>query len=153
MVSFAEPLKDDFEIHLALYSHINDYTIPPEIKILDLQQPLLENKIIRFLKLPKISYTVYRYCKKNGIRISVAFLYRPCYINAFMKSIWRYRGHVIMCEGTHQTTMQGKPYSAIYRVFQNLVMYSYKRTDLILANSYAIQTDLIENFKKKHWFG
>ncbi|MBK9533057.1 MAG: hypothetical protein IPO42_14950 [Chitinophagaceae bacterium] len=89
-------LKDDFEIHLALYSHINDYAIPPEIKILDLRQPLLENKIIRFLKLPKISYTVYRYCKKNGIRISVAFLYRPCYINAFMKSIWRYRGHVIM---------------------------------------------------------
>ena len=142
-------LKDDFEIHLALYSHINDYAIPPEIKILDLRQPLLENKIIRFLKLPKISYTVYRYCKKNGIRISVAFLYRPCYINAFMKSIWRYRGHVIMCEGTHQTTMQ-ESHSAIYRMFSKfMVMYSYKRADLILANSYAIQTDLIENFKIK----
>ncbi|MBK9533056.1 MAG: glycosyltransferase [Chitinophagaceae bacterium] len=30
-----------------------------------------------------------------------------------------------------------------------MVMYSYKRADLILANSYAIQTDLIENFKIK----
>jgi len=142
-------LKDDFEIHLALYSHINDYAIPPGIKILDLKQPLLENKIIRFLKLPKLSYTVYRYCVKNGIGISVAFLYRPCYINAFMKSIWQYRGHVIMCEGTHQTTMQ-ESHSAIYRMFSKfMVMYSYKRADLILANSYAIQTDLVDNFKIK----
>ena len=140
-------LKNDFEIHLALYSNIVDYAIPPEIKILDLQQPLLQNKIIRFLKLPQISLQVYRYCKKNGINNSVAFLYRPCYINAIMKSFWGYRGHVIMCEGTHQTTMQ-ESHSVIYRMFSKfMVMYAYKRADLILANSYAIQTDLIENFK------
>lgn len=142
-------LKDNFEIHLALYSNIIDYTIPPEIKILDLKQPLLQNKIIRFLKLPQISLQVYRYCKKNGINNSVAFLYRPCYINAIMKSFCGYRGHVIMCEGTHQTTMQ-ESHSTIYRMFSKfMVMYSYKRADLILANSYAIQTDLIENFKIK----
>ena len=140
-------LNNDFEIHLALYSNILDYTIPPEIKILDLQQPLLQNKIIRFLKMPQISLQVYRYCKKNGINNSVAFLYRPCYINAIMKSFWGYKGHVIMCEGTHQTTMQ-ESHSVIYRMFSKfMVMYAYKRADLILANSYAIQTDLIENFK------
>ena len=80
---------------------------------------------------------------------SVAFLYRPCYINAIMKSFLGYRGRVIMCEGTHQTTMQ-ESHSAIYHIFSKfMVMYSYKRADLILANSYAIQTDLIENFKIK----
>ncbi len=142
-------LKDDFEIHLALYSNIIDYTIPPEIKIVDLKQPLLQNKVIRFLKLPSISLKIYRYCKKNGINNSVAFLYRPCYINAMMKTLWGYSGHVIMCEGTHQTTMQ-ESHSVIYRMFSKfMVMYSYKRADLILANSYAIQTDLIENFKIK----
>jgi len=140
-------LKTDFEIHLALYSRYIDYTIPDEINILDLQQPLLENKMIRFLKLPAISLKVYHYCKKHGINNSVAFLYRPCYINAIMKSFLGYRGHVIMCEGTHQTTMQ-ESHSVIYRMFSKfMVMYSYKRADLILANSYAIQTDLIENFK------
>ena len=30
-----------------------------------------------------------------------------------------------------------------------MVMFSYKRADLVLANSYAMQTDLIENFKIK----
>ena len=142
-------LKDEFEIHLALYSNIIDYAIPAEIKILDLKQPLIQNKVLRFFKLPGISLKLFRYCKANNINNSVAFLYRPCYINAIMKTIWGYRGQVIMCEGTHQTTMQ-ESHSAVYRMFSKfMVMYSYKRADLILANSYAIQTDLIENFKIK----
>jgi N-acetylgalactosamine-N,N'-diacetylbacillosaminyl-diphospho-undecaprenol 4-alpha-N-acetylgalactosaminyltransferase len=142
-------LKDEFEIHLALYSNIIEFEIPPEIKMLNLQEPLVQDKTIRFLKLPYISWKVYRYCKKNNINISVAFLYRPCYINALMKSLWGYKGHVIMCERTHQTTMQ-QSQSAIYRMFSKfMVMFSYKRADLVLANSYAMRTDLIENFKIK----
>ncbi len=142
-------LKDDFEIHLALYSNIVEFNIPPEIQVLNLNEPLVQDKVIRFLKLPYISWKVYRYCKKNKINISVAFLYRPCYINALMKSFWRYKGHVIMCERTHQTTMQ-QSHSSIYRMFSKfMVMFSYKRADLVLANSYAMQTDLVENFKIK----
>ncbi len=142
-------LKDDFEIHLALYTGILDYTVPAEVRILDLKQPLLQNKILLFLKLPVLSFKLYRYCKKNRINNSVAFLYRPCYINAMMKTIWGYHGHVIMCEGTHQTTLQ-QGHSAIYRMFSKfMVKYAYQQADLILANSYGIKTDLIENFKIK----
>jgi N-acetylgalactosamine-N,N'-diacetylbacillosaminyl-diphospho-undecaprenol 4-alpha-N-acetylgalactosaminyltransferase len=142
-------LKDNFEIHLALYSNYVDYVIPPEIKVLQLHQPLIQRKIIRFLKLPQIALKVYRYCKKNAINNSVAFLYRPCYSNAIMKSFLGYRGYVIMCEGIHQTTMQ-ESHSALYRMFSKfMVKYSYERADIILANSYAIQKDLIENFKIK----
>ncbi|MGG9960041.1 glycosyltransferase [Ferruginibacter sp. SUN106] len=144
-----EHLRADFEIHLGLYTNMVDYAIPPEIKILDLKQPLQQNKFIRFLKMPYQSYRVYSYCKKNNIKISVAFLYRPCYINALMKSLWGYKGKVIMCERTHQTTMQ-QSHSAIYRMFSKfMVMFSYKRADLVLANSYAMQTDLVENFRIK----
>jgi len=144
-----EHLKSDFEIHLGLYTNIIDYKIPPETKILDLKQPLQEAKLVRFLKMPWQSYKVYRYCKKNNINISVAFLYRPCYINALMKSIWGYKGKIIMCERTHQTTMQ-QSHSVIYRMFSKfMVMFSYRRANLLLANSYAMQTDLIENFKIK----
>jgi N-acetylgalactosamine-N,N'-diacetylbacillosaminyl-diphospho-undecaprenol 4-alpha-N-acetylgalactosaminyltransferase len=144
-----EHLRSDFEIHLGLYTNIINYKIPPEIKLFDLGQPLEQNKLIRFCKMPFQSYKVYRYCKKNNINISVAFLYRPCYINALMKSLWGYKGKVIMCERTHQTTMQ-QSHSVIYRMFSKfMVMFSYKRADLVLANSYAMQTDLIENFKIK----
>ena len=144
-----EHLRNDFEIHLALYTKIIEYEIPSEIKTLDLKQPLQEQKIIRFLKMPAQSYKVYRYCKKNKINISVAFLYRPCYLNAFMKSLWGYKGKVIMCERIHQTTMQ-QSHSAIYRMFSKfMIKFAYKRADMILANSYAIQADLIENFRIK----
>jgi N-acetylgalactosamine-N,N'-diacetylbacillosaminyl-diphospho-undecaprenol 4-alpha-N-acetylgalactosaminyltransferase len=140
-------LEQDFDIHLALYSRHIDYAIPAGTKILDLQQPLHEAKLIRFFKLPGISMKIARYCKKHGIHNSVAFLYRPCYVNAIMKNFLGYKGRVIMCEGTHQTTMQ-ESHSVIYRAFSKfMVMYSYKRADLILANSYAIKTDLVENFK------
>lgn len=142
-------LKEDFEIHLAMYSNIVDYPIPPEIKILDLKQPLRQKRLFRLFKIPFLSYKLFRYCKKNKINISVAFLYRPCYINALMKSIWGYKGKVIMCERTHQTTMQ-QSQSRIYRGFSRfMVMFSYKRADLVLANSYAMQTDLVENFRIK----
>jgi N-acetylgalactosamine-N,N'-diacetylbacillosaminyl-diphospho-undecaprenol 4-alpha-N-acetylgalactosaminyltransferase len=144
-----EHLQNDFETHLALYTNIVDYKIPEAVKLLDLQQPLQENKLLRFLKMPFQSWKVYRYCKKNKINISVAFLYRPCYINAMMKNFWGYKGKVIMCERTHQTTMQ-QSHSSIYRMFSKfMVMYAYRRADLLLANSYAMQTDLIENFKIK----
>ena len=144
-----EHLKTDFEIHLALYTNIVEYAIPSEIKRFNLNEPLVQDKTIRFLKLPYISWKVYRYCKRNNIHISVAFLYRPCYINALMKSFWGYKGHVIMCERTHQTTMQ-QSHSTIYRMFSKfMVMFSYKRADLVLANSYAMQTDLVENFRIK----
>ena len=144
-----EHLKYDFEIHLALYCNIIDYKIPAEIKILDLKQPLKEARLIRLLKLPFLSYKVYRYCKQNAINISVAFLYRPCYINALMKSCWGYTGKVIMCERTHQTTML-QSQNNLYRWFSTfMVKYSYKRANLVLANSYAMQTDLIENFRIK----
>ena len=45
-----EHLRSDFEIHLGLYTNIIDYSIPPEIKILDLKQPLQQNKLTRFFK-------------------------------------------------------------------------------------------------------
>src|SRR5205085_9928124 len=91
-------LKNDFELHLALYTHAIDYPIPPEIKIFDLRQSLKANPIIGFIKIPFLSYRLYRYCKKNKISASVSFLNRPCYVNAMMRSLWGYKGRMIMCE-------------------------------------------------------
>ncbi len=140
-------LKDEFELHLALYTNIIEYKIPDEIKVLNLNQPLNQNKILRLLKMPFVSYKVYRYCVNNKINTSVGFLYRPCYINALMKSWWGYKGKIIMCERTHQTTMMLSQ-SYLYRLFSKfMVNYAYQKANLVLANSYAIKTDLIEKFK------
>lgn len=140
-------LKDVFDLHLALYTNIIEYNIPAEIKVLNLNQPLKENKILRFLKLPFVSYRIYRYCVNNKIKTSVGFLYRPCYINALLKSLWGYKGKIIMCERTHQSTMI-LTHRYLYSLFTKfMIKYAYQKADLVLANSYAIQIDLNEKFK------
>ncbi len=135
-------MKDDFDIHLALYSHIIEYEIPEGIKIFDLKQSENDGQMSMLLKLPWLSYKVSRYCKKHAISHSVAFLNRPCYINALMRSCWGYNGRVVMCERTHETTMlQTK--SLLTRIITKfLISASYNSADLVLANAQAIKDDL-----------
>jgi N-acetylgalactosamine-N,N'-diacetylbacillosaminyl-diphospho-undecaprenol 4-alpha-N-acetylgalactosaminyltransferase len=140
-------LYKDFDIHLALYTNILGYDIPPEIKVLDLKQPLKESKFRLFFKAPFLARKITAYCKKNDIRTSVAFLYRPCYINALMKTWFGYKGYVIMCERTHQSAIM-KGYSWFLRMVTKVtIKYAYQHADLVLANTYAMQEDLQQNLK------
>ena len=142
-------LHNDFEIHLALYSREIEYDIPKNIPVFDLKQSLDEKPFSVFLKIPFLSYRLYRYCRKNKINTSVAFLNRPCYINALMRTLWRYKGSIIMCERTHQTTILESNSWLFRTVSTPLVSFSYKRASLVLVNSYASKQDLQENFHVK----
>lgn len=140
-------LKDEFEIHLAVYSKIIDFEIPSEVKIFDLKQSITANDFIVFLKIPLLAHRIHRYCKKNNIHTSVAFLNRPCYINAVMRYLFGFKGRIIMCQRTHQTSLLSFK-SQLYRsISKTLVRFSYKRADLVLANSYVMKADLVEKFK------
>ena len=135
-------LQDDFDIHLALYSHIIEYDIPDGIRILDLKQSENDGQMTMLLKLPWLSYKVSKYCKKNSITRSVAFLNRPCYINALMRSCWGYKGRVVMCERTHETNMLKTKSLLTSIITKFLIRVSYNRADLVLANAQAIKDDL-----------
>ncbi len=142
-------LQDDFEIHLALYNNAIGYDIPADIKIVDLKQSEDSNQLITLLKLPTLSYRLSRYCKQNDIKLSVAFLNRPSYINAFMRNWWGYKGRIVACERTHQTTML-KTRSWSSRVITRfLLKYSYGSVDLVLANSQEMKEDLRTNLHVK----
>ncbi len=140
-------LKDDFDIHLALYSHVIEYDIPEGIKILDLKQSENDGQMTMLLKLPWLSFRVSKYCKRHAITHSVSFLNRPCYINALMRSCWGYKGRVVMCERTHETTML-KTKSTLTRIITRfLISASYNRADLVLANARAIKDDLRDHLQ------
>lgn len=145
-------LNAEFEIHLALYYHQIKYDIPKEIKILDLKQNPAEGNIAILLKLPFIAHRLAAYCKEHEIQTSVAFLNRPCYINAFMKSLWGYKGKLIMCERSHQSSILkfiGGGSSIYQKITKKLISFSYNRADLVLTNSKISRLDLIENFDVK----
>ena len=140
-------LQNDFDIHLALYNKVIEYDIPAGVQIIDLKQSENENNLLTLLKLPLLSYRLAKYCKQHDIRFSVAFLNRPCYINALMRTCWGYKGRIVMCERTHQSTML-QTMSWLSRVITKfLVKYAYSHTDLVLANSQAMKTDLQQNLK------
>ena len=138
-------MQEDFDIHLALYNHTIEYDIPPGIKILDLNQPENDAQITMLLKLPSLSYKLSKYCKKNAISHSVAFLNRPCYINALMRSWWGYKGRVVMCERTHQTAMLETKPVLTRAITKFLIRHSYNRADLVLANAQTMKEDLRNN--------
>ena len=99
----ADYLKKDFEVHIALYHQPISYDIPPEVAIFDLKENPDENNALIFLRLPVIAYKLNRYCTANGIDMVISFLNRPCYVAAFMRSWWGYRGKLIMCERSYQS--------------------------------------------------
>jgi N-acetylgalactosamine-N,N'-diacetylbacillosaminyl-diphospho-undecaprenol 4-alpha-N-acetylgalactosaminyltransferase len=142
-------LGDDFEIHLALFTKKIYYHIPEEIKIFDLGEALNINNIKVFLKLPFLAGKLYRYCRDNKIDSSISFLNRPAYINALMKSMYGFKGKLIMCERSHPSTVLASNNYAFRKVSEFMVRYSYNLADLVLTNSTAAREDLIDNFKIK----
>ena len=140
-------LKADFDLHLALYSRQIEYDIPADIPVFDMGQTNLEKPLEVFLKIPLFAYRLYRYCRKHNIQTSVAFLNRPCYINALMRVLFSYRGKVIMCERTHQSTILASNSRLFRFVSTKLVSFAYKRADLVLVNSFASKFDLQHHFQ------
>ncbi|CAN5863304.1 N-acetylgalactosamine-N,N'-diacetylbacillosaminyl-diphospho-undecaprenol 4-alpha-N-acetylgalactosaminyltransferase [soil metagenome] len=139
-------LQNDLEIHLALFSKEIQYDIPSDIKIIDLGQSEADNHLMMLLKLPYLSYKLSRYCKKNGIKYSVAFLNRPCYVNALMRNWWGFKGRTVVCERIHQSA-ELETYGYFKRIATKLlVRYAYRSADLVLANAKLIKADLEENF-------
>ena len=142
-------LRDAFEIHLAMYSRIIDFKIPAEIKIFDLGQSVRENDLSVFMKMPLMAYRLQRYCKAHDIGTSVAFLNRPCYVNGLMRSLFGFKGRIVMCERTYQSTLLNSRGPLFKAISARLVKFAYKRANLVLANSYAMKADLVENFNIK----
>ncbi|MEO5967899.1 MAG: glycosyltransferase [Ferruginibacter sp.] len=142
-------LQDDFEIHIVLLTRIIDYEIPKNIKVFDLNQPFSENAIITLIKLPLLSAKLKRYCETNNIPTVISFLNRPCYISGFMRGLLGFKGRIIMCERTHQSTLFENDTLHYKTVSTALIKYAYNKADLVLSNSIVMKDDLIENFNIK----
>lgn len=143
-------LNNDFEIHLALYHRIIEYTIPDDIQVLDLKENPAAGNTSIFLRLPVIAHKLNRYCKKESIQQVVTFLNRPCYISAFMRSLYGYKGNLIMCERSYQSNILNMigGGSSFYKIIsKKLIRFSYKRANLVLTNSFVSKNDLEVNFR------
>lgn len=139
-------LNNDFEIHLALYTKVIDYKIPENIKVFDMKQSPAESGILMILKIPLLAYRLKRYCKLNNIHTSISFLNRPSFVNGVMRGWFGFKGKIVICERTHQSTFFDYN-SWLYKTVSTILMkYSYNKADVVLSNSVLMKEDLVKDF-------
>ncbi|MBU1668532.1 glycosyltransferase [bacterium] len=138
-------LKDKYHITLVLMRDKIDYTIPTDIKVhfLESSKPD-ENGIIKLLKLPYLGWKYKKFCQKNSIDISLAFMNRPSYVSIFAKLF----GNNIFTVISERTTpsMMYKEDNMLSKVSKLLIRYLYPKADFIISNAEGNRVDLIENF-------
>lgn len=140
------------EVHLVLFSNIISYDIPPEIKVKCLHEKENSSNVSVLLKLPLYARELSKYCRQNKIDTSISFLNRPCYVNALMRSWFGYKGKVIMCERSHQSSILnyiGGGSELYKKLTKKLIRYAYNKADKVLTNSKLSAADLQTNFAVK----
>ncbi|MDB5203115.1 MAG: hypothetical protein JWQ27_2524 [Ferruginibacter sp.] len=142
-------LNEDYELHLALYGNLIKYPIPANVKICDLGESIQSAGLTTLLRLPIVARKLAAYCKKEQILTCVAFLNRPCYVSAMMRAFWGFKGKLVMCERSYQSSILNflGGGSVLYKkITERLIHWSYQRADLVLTNSEISKLDLKENF-------
>lgn len=138
-------LREEFNITLVLMRNKIDYEIPNDIKkhLLEDSNPH-ENGVKKLLKLPLLGLKYKRFCQKNSIDISLAFMNRPSYVAIFSK-IFGNRVNTIISERTTPSMMY-RHKTLLSKVSKILIKKLYPRADLIIANAEGNRLDLIDNF-------
>jgi N-acetylgalactosamine-N,N'-diacetylbacillosaminyl-diphospho-undecaprenol 4-alpha-N-acetylgalactosaminyltransferase len=139
-----DELKESFDITLILMNDTIFYEVPKEIDVVFLEKSRpFENGLLKFLKLPLLSWKYKKILKKYNIDISLSLMNRPNYIN-IMTKFFAYQGRVIISErGTpskyYKDNLQGK-------ISKSLIRFLYPKADKIVVNSMGNYMDLVENF-------
>ncbi|NRD20153.1 glycosyltransferase [Winogradskyella eckloniae] len=140
-------IKNNIEVHLILMNTTISYTIPANTKIHYLETS--EGHESGFKKAFKIPFLAFKYAKlvkKLELTHSLSFLTRPSFINVIASKLTAYKFKVI----TNERAFPSLQYS--YKGFQSsfnktLIKTLYKKSDLVISNSYGNAGDLIDNFE------
>jgi N-acetylgalactosamine-N,N'-diacetylbacillosaminyl-diphospho-undecaprenol 4-alpha-N-acetylgalactosaminyltransferase len=138
-------LTDRYNITLVLMRDKIDYDIPKNIKIVLLEDSNpYEHGIKKLLKLPLLGFKYKRFCQKNHIDISLAFMNRPSYVAIFSK-IFGNRVKNIISERTTPSVIYRSD-KLLSKVSRLLIKKLYPKADAIIANAEGNRLDLINNF-------
>jgi len=138
-------LKDRYDITLVLMRDKIEYEIPKEIKIhfLENSKPD-EHGILKLLKLPYLGWMYKRFCQKNSIDMTLAFMNRPSYV-AILSKLFGNAILTIISERTTPSMMYGAN-NLLSKISKFLIRKLYPRADAIICNAEGNRLDLIDNF-------
>ncbi len=135
-------LYKHYDITLVLMNDTIHYKIPQSLKIVYLEKSdPFESGIKKLLKLPLLGWKYKRFCKKNGIDVSLSFMTRPNYINAFAK-LFGNRAKTIISERSMFSLQYS--YNNLQSFINKKLVHLYKLADKVIANSQGNSQDLLK---------
>jgi len=142
-----DKLKEKYNITLVLMNNTIFYDIPKDVEVVYIEKSNPnESGIKKFLKLPILGLKYKKLLEDKKIDVSLSFMVRPNYINAFAK-FFGSRAKTIICERSMFSFQFG--YKNIQSFLNRLLVKLYNFSDLIIANSKGNKEDLKKNFNIK----
>ena len=140
-------VSNNIDVHLILMNPTIKYNVPKSTKIhyIEKSDPS-ESGIKKALKIPVLAYKYAKLVKELKLTHSLSFLTRPSFINVIASKLTSYKFKVI----TNERAFPSLQYS--YKGFQSsfnktLIKSLYKKSDLVISNSYGNAGDLVDNFE------
>ena len=139
-------VKNNIEIFLILMNDTIEYDLPKGLEIYDLDKSKgYESGYKKALKIPLLAYKYSKLVKKLKITHSLSFLTRPSFINILASTLTNYKFKVITNERAYPTLQYS--YKGFQSTFnKKLIKSLYKKSDIVISNSYGNAEDLVNNF-------
>lgn len=139
-------LRDDYEVHLVLFSDVIEYELPKDqiVTFLDNENPSQSN-VVNILKIPKLSRRLVKYCRNNNIDLIMSFLNRPNFVACLAKKLGL-KAKLLISERTY-TPHYYRNDNASGVIGKWLISTLYPLADAILPNSRGTMSALQKQFR------
>jgi N-acetylgalactosamine-N,N'-diacetylbacillosaminyl-diphospho-undecaprenol 4-alpha-N-acetylgalactosaminyltransferase len=140
-------VNNNIKVFLILMNTSIKYDLPENVEVHYIEKSsATESGIMKAFKIPFLAYKYAKLVKKLKLTHSLSFLTRPSFINVLASQLTKYKFNVI----TNERAFPSLQYS--YKGFQStfnkkLIKSLYKKSDLVISNSYGNASDLVDNFE------
>ncbi|MGC1632102.1 MAG: glycosyltransferase, partial [Gelidibacter sp.] len=139
-------IKNNIETYLILMNGTIEYDLPHGLEIYYIDKSKsYESGYKKALKIPLLAYKYSRLVKKLKITHSLSFLTRPSFINILANTLTNHKFKVITNERAYPSLQYS--YKGFQSTFNKMLIKSlYKKSDVVISNSYGNAEDLVHNF-------
>ena len=141
----SEELSKKAETHLILLSKNQKLKIPSRANVHFLTNEEKMSYFIKFLLIPLLAWRLYRYLKKNDIKVLMSMLNRPNYISVFTKAFFFPNLRLLISERTYSGHEYGG-FTIINLVSKMFIKWLYPKSDSVIVNSKTVGNHLVEDF-------
>jgi N-acetylgalactosamine-N,N'-diacetylbacillosaminyl-diphospho-undecaprenol 4-alpha-N-acetylgalactosaminyltransferase len=147
-VLIKELLDNGYKIHLSCLEKNNFYKLDDRVKVHYLSKSNgKENNIIKLLKIPFLTYKLYKIIKKENINVIQSHLFRANIVNVLLKLFNKKLNNQIVNHGL----ISRYKYSGLSgKINLFLIKYIYKKADIIISLSKYMQYDMQQLFNFKN---